>query len=104
MTAMTTAHRNAFTAAATAGGLAPSIHNTQPWHWRIDDDRLELWSGSPNAALAEGSVLSRLERGDCRWRSGRVACVASRQVPNKVPRGSSFARWRWPLSRSPFLP
>ena len=31
------------TAAATAG-YAPSIHNTQPWRWRVQPDRLELYA------------------------------------------------------------
>ncbi len=36
--------REVFHEAATAGGLAPSIHNTQPWHWRVRRDSLELWA------------------------------------------------------------
>jgi nitroreductase len=28
--------------AATAAGYAPSVHNTQPWRWRVLPDRLEL--------------------------------------------------------------
>jgi nitroreductase len=28
--------------AATMAGYAPSVHNTQPWHWRVHPDRLEL--------------------------------------------------------------
>ncbi len=28
--------------AATAAGSAPSIHNTQPWHWRLHGDELDL--------------------------------------------------------------
>lgn len=28
--------------AATTAGLAPSVHNTQPWRWRVLPDRLEL--------------------------------------------------------------
>jgi nitroreductase len=28
--------------AATAAALAPSIHNTQPWHWRIQGDTADL--------------------------------------------------------------
>jgi nitroreductase len=30
--------------AATAASFAPSIHNTQPWHWRIRPGALELWA------------------------------------------------------------
>jgi hypothetical protein len=32
--------------AATAARFAPSIHNTQPWHWRVRKEGLELWSQS----------------------------------------------------------
>jgi hypothetical protein len=32
----------ALTAAAETAGQAPSVHNTQPWHWRVDSDGLEL--------------------------------------------------------------
>ena len=32
----------ALAAAARVGGYAPSIHNTQPWRWRITGDLLEL--------------------------------------------------------------
>ena len=28
--------------AARTAGLAPSIHNTQPWHWRVDGSTLDL--------------------------------------------------------------
>lgn len=28
--------------AVEAAGQAPSVHNTQPWHWRVGPDRLEL--------------------------------------------------------------
>jgi nitroreductase len=30
--------------AARMSGLAPSIHNTQPWHWRIQDGRADLFA------------------------------------------------------------
>ncbi len=30
--------------AAAAASFAPSIHNTQPWHWRVRPDALELWA------------------------------------------------------------
>lgn len=32
------------TRAAAAARLAPSVHNTQPWRWRISDGALELWA------------------------------------------------------------
>jgi nitroreductase len=30
--------------AARAAGLAPSVHNTQPWRWRVHPDRLDLFA------------------------------------------------------------
>ena len=34
----------ALVVAATTAGSAPSIHNTQPWHWRVDGDVLDLYA------------------------------------------------------------
>ncbi|MEV4536646.1 nitroreductase family protein [Asanoa sp. NPDC049518] len=34
----------ALAGAANAAGYAPSIHNTQPWHWRVRPDRLLLFA------------------------------------------------------------
>jgi hypothetical protein len=31
-------------AAARTAGFAPSIHNTQPWRWRVSGDTVELWA------------------------------------------------------------
>jgi nitroreductase len=31
-------------AAARTAGFAPSIHNTQPWRWRVSGPTLELWA------------------------------------------------------------
>jgi nitroreductase len=36
--------QEALTHAATVAGLAPSIHNTQPWHWKVRPAALELWT------------------------------------------------------------
>jgi len=33
--------------------LAPSVHNTQPWSWRVADDRLELWADRSRALPVE---------------------------------------------------
>ena len=44
---MTTAERPvaaALAEAAATAGYAPSIHNTQPWRWRVLPDRLELYA------------------------------------------------------------
>jgi nitroreductase len=32
----------AFAEAAATAGHAPSVHNTQPWRWRVHPDRLDL--------------------------------------------------------------
>ena len=35
---------HALTEAATTAGYAPSIHNTQPWRWRLTDQTLDLFT------------------------------------------------------------
>jgi nitroreductase len=30
--------------AAEVAGYAPSVHNTQPWRWRVNDDRMDLFA------------------------------------------------------------
>ncbi|WP_433790787.1 Acg family FMN-binding oxidoreductase [Actinoplanes sp. CA-252034] len=37
------AEARALSAAATTAGHAPSIHNTQPWRWRLSSDELDLY-------------------------------------------------------------
>jgi hypothetical protein len=37
-------HVTALTRAAETAGTAPSIHNTQPWHWRIHDGVADLYA------------------------------------------------------------
>jgi nitroreductase len=34
----------ALNTAVTLAGLAPSIHNTQPWHWRLAATGVDLWA------------------------------------------------------------
>jgi len=34
----------ALSTAVTIAGLAPSIHNTQPWHWQISSASVDLWA------------------------------------------------------------
>jgi nitroreductase len=36
--------QDALAEAAAVAGYAPSIHNTQPWHWKIRTGALELWA------------------------------------------------------------
>jgi nitroreductase len=46
---------------ARAAGLAPSVHNTQPWRWRVHPDRLELYadrSRQLRAADPDGRLLA----------------------------------------------
>lgn len=50
----------ALASAAAAGGLAPSVHNTQPWRWRVAVDRLDLYadrSRQLTVADPEGRLL-----------------------------------------------
>ncbi|GAA1369995.1 Acg family FMN-binding oxidoreductase [Catellatospora chokoriensis] len=53
MTTPTREHRRptaaAYAQAAEAAGHAPSIHNTQPWHWQIHPDRLDLYADTTRA-------------------------------------------------------
>src|SRR5690349_20755278 len=46
-------------AAAGAAGYAPSIHNTQPWHWRVSGDVMEL-SAEPDRQLPTTDPDGRL--------------------------------------------
>ncbi|GAA2359230.1 NAD(P)H nitroreductase [Catellatospora methionotrophica] len=39
----------AYARSAEAAGRAPSIHNTQPWHWRVHPDRLDLFADTTRA-------------------------------------------------------
>ncbi|MBM7494379.1 nitroreductase [Micromonospora luteifusca] len=50
----------ALATAAAAAGYAPSVHNTQPWRWRVVADRLELFadrSRQLTATDAPGQLL-----------------------------------------------
>ena len=47
--------------AAAAASFAPSIHNTQPWHWRVRPAVLELWAARSRhlpATDPEGRMLT----------------------------------------------
>ena len=56
--------RDVFEEAATAAGRAPSIHNTQPWHWRVHRDALDLWS-VPQRQLAQADPEGRMMTISC---------------------------------------
>jgi hypothetical protein len=45
-------HTQALVSAAEAAGAAPSIHNTQPWHWRIHDGVADLFADPRRHLLA----------------------------------------------------
>jgi nitroreductase len=45
-------HAQALASAAEAAGAAPSIHNTQPWHWRIHDGVADLYADPRRQLLA----------------------------------------------------
>src|SRR5688572_10345825 len=50
--------------AVTIGGHAPSIHNTQPWRWRIDGSTLELFA-APERQLGVTDPAGRLSTISC---------------------------------------
>ena len=54
----------ALAAAARVGGFAPSIHNTQPWRWRVAGDVLEL-RAVRERQLAVADPLGRLLTVSC---------------------------------------
>jgi nitroreductase len=56
--------REVFEEAATAAGYAPSIHNTQPWHWRVRGESLELWA-VPTRQLTATDVDGRMLTVSC---------------------------------------
>ncbi|HZD96803.1 MAG TPA: nitroreductase [Micromonosporaceae bacterium] len=45
-------HPQALASAAEAAGAAPSIHNTQPWHWRVHDGVADLFADPRRQLLA----------------------------------------------------
>ncbi len=47
--------------AATTAGTAPSVHNTQPWRWRVLPERLELFAARDRQLVAadpDGQLLT----------------------------------------------
>jgi len=50
--------------AATVAGRAPSIHNTQPWQWRVDADGMQLW-GVPERQLHATDPEGRMAAISC---------------------------------------
>lgn len=64
----------ALVAAVTTAGNAPSIHNTQPWHWRIRGDVADLYA-DPRRHLAATDPDRRLLTLSC-GAALHHACVA----------------------------
>jgi nitroreductase len=56
--------REVFEEAATAAGFAPSIHNTQPWHWHVHKDALGLYS-APERQLESTDPEGRMMTISC---------------------------------------
>ena len=54
----------ALTEAADVAGYAPSIHNTQPWRWRVDHRQLELYADAARQ-LAVTDPIGRLMTVSC---------------------------------------
>jgi nitroreductase len=52
-------HVQALASAAEAAGAAPSIHNTQPWHWRVHDGVADLFA-DPRRQLVASDPDRRL--------------------------------------------
>jgi nitroreductase len=50
---------NALVEAARSAGSAPSVANSQPWHWRVKGDTLELWA-DPSRQLTTADPDGRL--------------------------------------------
>jgi len=50
---------SALAEAATAAGYAPSVHNTQPWRWRVAGNELTLY-GEQARQLAASDPAGRL--------------------------------------------
>jgi nitroreductase len=75
-------------AAARAAGYAPSIHNTQPWRWRVSGHTLELWAVRQRQ-LTVTDPLGRLLTVSCgtALQHARVALAAEgwQSVVTRVP-------------------
>jgi nitroreductase len=68
--------------AARAAGLAPSVHNTQPWRWRVHPDHLDLYADRRRqlpAADPDGRLLT-ISCGTA-LHHARVALVAEGWLP-----------------------
>jgi nitroreductase len=63
--------------AATAAGLAPSVHNTQPWRWQVREDALDLYADrSRQLAVADPDARMLLLSCGAALHHARVALAA----------------------------
>jgi nitroreductase len=87
---MTNAHEHsaALASAATAAGYAPSIHNTQPWRWRVQGSILELY----------GEVTRQLANTDP---SGRLLVVSAGAALHHVRVALAAEGWAVKVDRLP---
>jgi nitroreductase len=105
----TTAQTAALAEAARVGGYAPSIHNTQPWHWRVHGDVLELHADRQRQ-LAITDPQGRLLTVSCgtALHHARVALAAEgwqftvHRSPD--PRDPSLLAWITATGRAPVTP
>ena len=78
----------ALVGAASVAGYAPSIHNTQPWRWRVGGTRLDLFADRARA-LAVTDPDARLATLSCgaALQHARIALAAQgwRAVVTRIP-------------------
>ncbi|WP_127504724.1 Acg family FMN-binding oxidoreductase [Actinoplanes solisilvae] len=79
---------HALAEAATAAGYAPSIHNTQPWRWRLTADTLEL-------SLVRGRVLTITDP------EGRLATLSCGVALHHARVALAAQRWDATVTRMP---
>jgi nitroreductase len=74
--------------AATFAGYAPSIHNTQPWRWRVGEDVLDLYT-------AHGRQLSSTDP------DGRLATLSCGAALHHARTALAAEGWRTDTTRLP---
>jgi nitroreductase len=105
----TTAQSVALAEAARVGGYAPSIHNTQPWRWRVRGDVLELHADRQRQ-LAITDPQGRLLTISCgiALHHARVALAAEgwqhTVARSPDPRDPSLLAWITATERTPVSP
>jgi hypothetical protein len=88
MTRHTQADPSALEQAITLATRAPSVHNTQPWKWRLADDRIDLF--------ADDSLL--LSAAD---RDGRELLLSCGAALNHLQTACAAAGWATEVERIP---